>query len=310
MDCAYHAGVPATAYCSACGRAVCQNCLVVRADRSVCPVCAAGVAQPTQPLLAQPVPQPAPAKASSAPTTTCLLIGCLALPAIAALGTVVGGYFHYRQRLIVPATPGTGPVPVPPVKGEAPVPEQKTAPAPETKSAPVRRPSEALAKQTALGQKPSWKAKVVFHTPDWQRVKVYIGPPNSGYTTSVVLQWDGAANAYRVERTEAIPKPPPPKPAGPRPSRAGAIAAAKGGDGSMVAKVVSHTADWTQATVYIGPPASEFIYAVTVQWTGRGYQIIARDSIDQPGWSDEEPAPPDDYTKTDYDWEISRKGEG
>jgi len=229
---------------------------------------------------------------------------------VLVLAAAIGGYVYFRQGVVVRATPAPVAQPAPPVKGEAPVPEQKTEPAPETKAAPVRQPSETLAKQTALGQKPSWKAKVVFHTPDWQRVKVYIGPANSAYTTSVVLQWDGAANAYRVERTEAIPKPPPPRPAGPRPSRAGASAAAKGGDGSMVAKVVSHTADWTRATVYIGPPASEFIYAVTVQWTGRGYQVIARDSIDQPGWSDEEPAPPDDYTKTDYDWEISRKGEG
>jgi hypothetical protein len=209
------------------------------------------------------------------------------------VGAAVGGYLWYRSTRGRPTTTGSRPSDV--VSDlrslpEAPPEKATTAQPPEKAQPAVRRPSEALARQTALGDKTNWKAKVVYNTPDWQRVKVYTGPANGEYTTSVVLQWDGKTNSYRVERTGPIPKP---EPTGPKPSRAGAIAAAKSGYGNMVAKVVSNSRDWTRATVYLGEPYSEFIWAVTVQWTGSGYRVVDRSSIDQPGWSDE--APEEEY---------------
>lgn len=69
MDCAYHAGVAAVSYCTACGRPICQSCRYEGTD--VCPPCAAAAtaAQAAVPAAQPSAPPPptAPALQSAAP---------------------------------------------------------------------------------------------------------------------------------------------------------------------------------------------------------------------------------------------------
>jgi hypothetical protein len=155
---------------------------------------------------------------------------------------------------------------------------ERDAPIPAA-TAPSRSPSEAAAKATALGSKTGWKAKVVFHTADWQRVKVYIGPANGAYTTEVVVQWDGKTSAYRVERTGAIPKPEPTA----RPSQAGAIAAARSTGRYAWVKVQQRSSDWTWAILIASQDGDFEDTAIEVRWNGRGYTVVGTEWISGAG---------------------------
>ncbi|MEN6549514.1 MAG: hypothetical protein ABFE07_26010 [Armatimonadia bacterium] len=161
--------------------------------------------------------------------------------------------------------------------------QEKPAPQPAqpaTTAAPD--PNKALA--VALADKPKWVGKLMYVSPDRQRVKVWVGPPNSEFTNSVVLQWDAGKNRYVVERMEVLSadEPAAAKPASKaaaqsvrRPSESGARRAAlAGGDRGWVSKVVRHSGDWTRATIAIGPPASEWAGEVDVRWTGKRYKIV------------------------------------
>lgn len=141
-------------------------------------------------------------------------------------------------------------------------------------------PKQAMA--AALADKPNWVGKIKYISPDQQRVKVWVGPPNSEFANSVVLRWDAATNKYVVERVDVIAPAPAAKPApkpvarsGPRPSRSGAVRAALAlGERGWVSKVVRHSGDWTRATIAIGPPASEWAGEVDVRWTGKRYKVV------------------------------------
>lgn len=160
-------------------------------------------------------------------------------------------------------------------------------------------------------------AKVAYASADWQRVKVWVGPPQSEFTTAITLQWDAQANLYNVAKMEALPAPstpkvvPAPKPPtkttakptttpkppvrttgttqvtgssgsrntdGPVPSARRAIAKvlAKAPEKGWVTKIVRRNADWTEATIMIGPPQSEFVAEVDVRWdwSVRRYNIV------------------------------------
>jgi hypothetical protein len=49
-------------------------------------------------------------------------------------------------------------------------------------------------------------------------------------------------------------------------------------DKGWVAKIVSHSSDWTKVTVKSGPPASEWIGEVDLKWTGSEYEVIGERS--------------------------------
>jgi hypothetical protein len=44
-------------------------------------------------------------------------------------------------------------------------------------------------------------------------------------------------------------------------------------DEGWVAKVMSHSDDWTKVTVAVGPPASEWVGEMDLKWTGEEYVI-------------------------------------
>jgi len=162
---------------------------------------------------------------------------------------------------------------------EAAVQEQ---PAKVSPAAAAPDPNQAMA--AALADKPKWVGKIKYISPDQQRVKVWVGPPNGEFANSVVLQWSSAKNKYVVERVDVVPSyqapaaKPAPKPAarsGPRPSQSGAVRAALAlGERGWVSKVVRHSGDWTRATIAIGPPASEWAGEVDVRWTGKRYKVV------------------------------------
>ena len=342
MECSYHPGVQAAGYCSACSRPVCQACLTVQGNRSVCPVCAAAsTAPPTPaaPTYVAPAPVANPPASGSKGWLHCGL-GCCG--GLLLVGLVVGAYFGYRWYQSQPsqgttkATTTTTPAAdsttkssdssAPAEPGQAAADQAARASHPSyagqlmyrsadwkrvklwmgpsksplntelilqwnaqkkayevERDAAIQRPTratakpgEAAAKAEALAKHPSWVAKIMYHSPDWQRVKVWIGPPSSEFVSELILQWNNTRNQYDVERAGSIPK----EPEGPRPSREGAIAAARQGVDYAIAKVESRNADWTRVTVLFGGEASEFDTTVTVQWTDRGYEVVDMGPLD------------------------------
>lgn len=71
-----------------------------------------------------------------------------------------------------------------------------------------------------------------------------------------------------------------PSSAGPRPSRNAALRAAlRFCEKGWVAKIVRHNADWTKVTVAVGPPASEWVGEIDLQWRGNGYVAVKKRAI-------------------------------
>lgn len=66
-----------------------------------------------------------------------------------------------------------------------------------------------------------------------------------------------------------------------RPSQSTALEAALAGHEDWVGKVRSHSADWARATVWIGPPASEYVLQLEVTWNLKGqyYDITGRKTL-------------------------------
>jgi hypothetical protein len=266
------------------------------------------------------------------------ILGCGCLGLLVVLGG--GGYTGYRYwqakvrpRLVeeVNSLEKTAPTPLP--EADKPTEAASESPAPKSaKPAVTQRPSKEKAIRAALAEtkERNWVAKVAYAAADWQRVKVWVGPPNSEYTTAITLQWDTQQNLYNVVQMSALPSPgeaqvvPPTKaltktaarpptravtkppttaqpPArkppttgttgssarssadGPVPSARRAIAKvlAKAPEPGWVGKVTRRSADYTEVTVMIGPPQSEFVAEMDVRWdwSVRRYNIVARRSL-------------------------------
>lgn len=131
------------------------------------------------------------------------ILGCGCLLAILALGVLIYGGAHLFNKAILPELQKQQ-HPTPPIPGTV-VTEvfetKKTIP-----TGAAAKPGEAAAKKAALAGHSSWVAKVKYFSPDWQRAKVWIGPPASEFVTAVVLRWDPKKNVYIVENMEGIPQ--------------------------------------------------------------------------------------------------------
>lgn len=292
------------------------------------------------PVVPPATPPPAPAHATRPPVAPptprrstrwpwILGCGCLGLLLVLAASAFFGYRYwqHNIQPRILTEIQATEQSPTAPTE---PANTTRTAP-PATPTAPAvtEKPSKEKAVRAALAEttEKDWVAKVVYASGDWQRVKVWVGPPRSEFTTAITLQWDPQDNVYNVVRVETLPSPgepkantpptppktvtkatapptttvkrPPgaPKPPvkttgtteisgasgtrsneGPVPSARRAIAKvlAKAPEKGWVAKVVRRNADWTEATIMIGPPQSEFVAEVDVRWdwSVRRYNIV------------------------------------
>ena len=93
-------------------------------------------------------------------------------------------------------------------------------------AAATPQPGAPRAVDAALQGQSSWQWQVKYHTEDWQRAKIWIGPSASRITTEVILQWNSSSSTYSIERKSAIPRE-----EGPKPSRARVISSAKSGHG-------------------------------------------------------------------------------
>jgi hypothetical protein len=151
----------------------------------------------------------------------CLGCGCAAVLVILAAAGIFG--VKYWDTLIKPKiekeikgfestvkeskpTPTSSkPTAKPAAKPAAKAPAKPVAKPRKPQSGP--QPTQAAAKRVALqaaGQS-GWIAKVVYTSPDRQRMKVWIGPPASEFVAEVVLQWDSGKNRFEVEEKRGIP---------------------------------------------------------------------------------------------------------
>jgi hypothetical protein len=271
--CAYHPDRPATGFCNQCGQAVCPDCDLPHGDRRLCPVCAASAGKP-------------------APNTVAIVLAVIAgalFICTVALGIALSGA---RNAALPPATPGaplagappegalTGPeeaLTAPAFMPSAPPPMPLTAPSlPVTPPIPATSAARTpVAISTALTGQPGWVGKVVSHSRDWKSVTVNIGPSMKALTIARNLEWNTGLNGYDIMSQAPVPAPAAPTPPAPKPSEKSVRAAALANEPSgYLAKVVSHSSDWKQATLYTGPPNGEWTSQYRFHWDDQEKQYI------------------------------------
>lgn len=66
-----------------------------------------------------------------------------------------------------------------------------------------------------------------------------------------------------------------------QPGEESAKKAALADEPDWVARVQSHSSDWTEAVVWTGPPESEFVWAYTLRWNDRNgqYDVLSMDTV-------------------------------
>ena len=151
-------------------------------------------------------------------------------------------------------------------------------------------PGRDAAMAWARNRRSDWEATINDHSEDWRWGRLIMGPPGSGGTTWVEIQWDPAAGEFKLLDEGPIAQDGPAPEDVPEIYRPGEDVAKQAALGYVeqpdwVARVDSHSDDWRRATVSVGPPASEFIYVVKLQWNDRGdyYDQVSIDDVDYPG---------------------------
>ncbi|MEA3401686.1 MAG: hypothetical protein U9R79_10640 [Armatimonadota bacterium] len=203
-----------------------------------------------------------------------LLAGCGCLALVVLVLTVFGGLAYLgiteegeeapREQIetVEPSLeieqPEAGPTQKPTGEGDAP-PAQKTA-----------SPGHAAAMDFARSRRSDWRATVAEHSGDWTTLTLHMAPPNSNWTTWLHLEWDSAAGRYVLidegplayeGEEEAIPEIYQP---GEEVAKEAALGYVEEPD--WVTKIVEHSADWRTVTVWVGPPASEWVYELRLTW--------------------------------------------
>jgi hypothetical protein len=180
------------------------------------------------------------------------LLGCGCLLIILVIAGAIWGGSKLWNQIIAPELhlqQLPHPPPPPPTTDGVvqPTTIDETVKVPSTPAVSAK-PGKQTAVKAALKAAPAgkWVAKVNYASADWQRVKVWIGPPNSEFAEAVLLQWDAKKNVYRVEKTEAIeedepaakePQKPvaaPVKKPTPKPNTASQVQSTSSGNGSRV----------------------------------------------------------------------------
>ncbi len=173
----------------------------------------------------------------------------------------------------------------PPTETPAPPPE---AAAPETPEAPTsatpREPGERAALEVAKAFKPGWQAMVNSHTGDWSAAVVLAGPEWNKWTNSLRLQWTGSD--YQVVRDDPLGAA-----GGSGPGEQAALAAAKARRTDWEATVNSHTDDWMEVVVKMGPKWGDWRTGLRFRWSGSGYQLVSEGPLPGPSAAAPKPKP-------------------
>ncbi len=202
--------------------------------------------------------------------TTCIIIGavagcgCLLLIGLAIaiqLGVLGGLWFMQQQTVTNEVTPAPSEVfggETPGLRDEPPTGDELQA-----------TPSREAALDWATRRAPGWVTEVDDYSEDWAWVRLVMGPPQSEWTTWLEIEWDASAGDYRLldegpigyDGGDASAE-------GPGPTEAGAVQAALDAieQPTWVTRIQERSEDWRRVTVWAGPPQSEWVYEITVEW--------------------------------------------
>lgn len=190
------------------------------------------------------------------------------------------------------------------VPSEPPAPDQ----APDYDPAQeVSRPSVELPEEQQPTGEPGQHAALVFalahfdkfsngtiveHHDGWREVAVIMGPAEGQWEYGVWLQWDDQSNQYTVTGEgaydpetgsilDAVPDDSSEVPDIYQPGPGVAKEAALVDFPNWVAKVVSHSSDYRKVVVWIGPPQSEWVSEITLQWStmSESYRVVEEGEV-------------------------------
>ena len=164
----------------------------------------------------------------------------------------------------------------------------------------------------AIEYKPDWSYSVDGHARDWSEVSIYAGKAEGKWTKILSFRWEGGRYAFVGEepfpggeskpaKKPAAKKQPPPGdrplteddlksiPKEFRPGESTALDAATSAPTDherveYVGKVKSHSADWSSAVVWIGPPEGEYCFEVHLKWdrVKQRYEVADARSLEAP----------------------------
>ena len=275
MKCAFHPDRSVAGYCAQCGRALCAECFRATPASGTCQACIAQATDPTQPMAPA---QPPPAQPSGRRFGWAAMLACFGLLALLAVVAVVLVIVYVVRPGASHGPGGEEPVTPPAVQYQEPVkPEEQGA-----------GPGQETALAFARSRKPGWAAVVTDHSEDWRSAYVVIGPSEGDWRTWLDLQWDDGQQDYVLndegpiaveeggdeEQVPDIYKP------GEEVAKEAALAESP----DWVAKVVEHSDDWKSVTVWIGPPQSEFVWAIKLKWRDDidCYEVVGSEDVPYP----------------------------
>ena len=161
---------------------------------------------------------------------------------------------------------------------------------PEDEDSP-QGPGREAALAWARDRDSTWQVAVDHHSEDWTWVRLVMAPDGPDPTAWVELRWDRAAGRYEVLAEGPIAQDittPPDAGNGLQPgdqtAREAALEYVR--EPGWVTRIDSNSADWTTATVSVGPPASEWVWVVNLQWNSnrQAYDLVSVDDVDHPGF--------------------------
>ena len=144
----------------------------------------------------------------------------------------------------------------------------------------------ALATAKAIAGEGPGDCVVVSHRGDWRQVIVWCRPAEEespNYLYEAGLEWNEAKATYGRAYLLFLRDPPEPK-GEPELTDAWEVGPCQAEAlrkvfevlaGDYVARVTSRSSDWRRAEIWIGPMASEYGEAVTVEWQEGEYQVTA-----------------------------------
>jgi hypothetical protein len=281
MTCAFHPEREVAGYCGQCGRPLCVECFQAAEAAGACSACRAATqarapaTQQTPPPAPQPPAQPAAPRRSTA-LWWGLGIGCgcliLLLAILAAVGVISAPFLRETGNV------RDGVFTSPPVLSDDVI---------TGAEGQAAEPGEEAALAFAASRRLGWATKVTDHSDDWRSAYAVIGPSEGDWRTWLDLQWDDARGSYVLKDEGPVAQEGEPGEVVPdiyQPGEEVAKEAALTDTPDWVAKVVEHSEDWKSATVWIGPPQSEFVSALTLRWNDSldCYELVGTEDVPYP----------------------------